>query len=270
MNLFYRKYGEGPPFIILHGLFGSSDNWMSIGKILSERFMVFLIDIRNHGNSPHSEEFNYTLLKNDILDFMLAQNIDKAIIMGHSMGGKAAMFFAADYPEKVQSLIIVDISPGSYLSIDKPSPQSLDHMNILTAMLGVNLPKVKNREEVDKLLAPAIKSERIRRFLLKNIKRDHDNKFSWKLNVQALHDNLPKIMEGLDTNKFIKGNGVTGFPILFVKGEQSDYINNENLPLIKIIFPTANIVTIPGAGHWVHAEQPELFIKTINDFLGIA
>ena len=267
MNLFFRKFGQGPALIILHGLYGSSDNWISIGKALSLHFEVFLIDLRNHGNSMHTKEHSYNLLKDDLNDFMVSENIKKAVIMGHSMGGKAAMFFAVDYPEKVQSLIIIDISPRSYKSLDKPESQSIDHMNIITAMLSVDFTGIKSRQEVDIILSQYIKSLPIRRFLLKNVHRNHDGSFSWKLNLQALHDSLPDIMAGLDPGKFINGNGVTGFPVLFVKGGKSNYIQDQDIRIIKTIFPMAEIVAIPGAGHWLHAEQPDLLVKTINYFI---
>lgn len=267
MDLFYRKFGQGPVMIILHGLYGSSDNWVSIGKILSEHFEVFLIDLRNHGNSMHSKEHNYQLLKNDLYDFMVSNQIEKAVIMGHSMGGKAAMFFAADHPGKVQSLIIIDISPRSYKSLENSESQIADHMNIISSMSAVDFAIIKSREDVDKSLSKTIKSIRIRRFLLKNVHRKKDGSFEWKLNLQALHEHFPDILDGLDSNKFLNGNGITGFPVLFIRGEKSDYIMQEDLQIIKTIFPAADLVSIPGAGHWLHAEQPDLLIKTVNYYI---
>jgi pimeloyl-ACP methyl ester carboxylesterase len=267
MNLFYRKFGQGPVLIILHGLYGSSDNWVSIGKVLSEHFEVFLIDLRNHGNSFHSNEHNYHLLKNDLYEFMLSNQIEKAIIIGHSMGGKAAMFFAVDYPEKVQSLIIIDISPRSYKSLIKPESQITDHMNIISSMLSVDFTKIKSREDVDEILSKTIKSVRIRRFLLKNVHRRKDGSFEWKLNLHALHNHLPEIMDGLDPKKFLNGNGITGFPVLFIKGEKSNYIMEEDLQIIKTIFPAADLVSIPDSGHWLHAEKPDLLLKTLRYFI---
>jgi esterase len=267
MNLFYRKFGHGPALIILHGLFGSSDNWVSIAKVLSEHFEVFIIDLRNHGNSMHSKEHSYKLLKDDLYEFIISQHIEKAVIMGHSMGGKAAMFFAVDYPEKVQALIIIDISPRSYKSLDKPELQSIEHMNIIAAMLSVDFAKIKSRQDVDIILSKTIKSSRVRQFLLKNVYRNRGGSFGWKLNLQALHDNLPELLDGLDPKKFIDGKGITGFPVLFIKGEKSNYIMVEDLRLIKTIFPMAEMVTIPDADHWLHVEQPDLLLKTINYFV---
>jgi pimeloyl-ACP methyl ester carboxylesterase len=268
MDLSFRKMGQGPPMIILHGLYGSSDNWVSIGRAFAEKFEVFLIDQRNHGNSPHTKEHNYIALRNDLHDFMESQGIRKAVIMGHSMGGKAAMYFAVAWPEMVDSLIVVDISPLSYKSLTNPVSQNLDHMNIINAMLGVDFSEVKTREDVNRMLAESLTSEKLRQFLLKNVKRNkEDNGYEWKLNIQTLHDQLPKIMDGLETKPFLNGNGITGFPVLFIKAEKSGYIKEEDYAAIKTIFPMAEMVTIPGADHWVHVEQPELLIKTISYFV---
>jgi esterase len=267
MELSYRIMGQGPPMIILHGLYGSSDNWVSIGRAFSDKFEVYLVDQRNHGNSPHSREHNYTALRNDLYEFMETHKIEKAIIMGHSMGGKAAMFFAVAWPEKVQSLIIVDISTRSYKSLTQPVSQSLDHMNIINAMMAVDFSKVNDREDVNRMLSESLTSEKLRLFLLKNVKRSKEGQYGWKLNIQALHDQLPQIMEGLDTKPFMNGNGITGFPVLFIKAEKSGYIKEGDFTLIKTIFPMAEMVTIPGADHWVHVEMPELLIKTISYFV---
>jgi esterase len=267
MELSYRKMGQGPPMIILHGLYGSSDNWFSIGKAFSDRFEVYLVDQRNHGNSPHTREHNYIGLRNDLHDFMEIQGIEKTVIIGHSMGGKAAMFFAVAWPEKVQALIVVDISPRSYKSLIHPVTQSLDHMNIITAMRGVDFTEVNNREDINLILSETIKSEKVRQFLLKNVKHKKGGGYGWKLNVKTLHDQLPQILDGLDHKPYMNGNGITGFPVLFIKAENSGYIKEEDISIIKTIFPMAEIVTIPGADHWVHVEMPELLIKTISYFV---
>src|SRR6056297_1932446 len=265
MDLFFRTFGDGPPLIILHGLYGSSDNWVSIGRQLSENFQVYLLDQRNHGQSPHSPQHNYHLLKEDLRAFLDQQSIDKAIILGHSMGGKTAMFFAVDYPDRINNLIVVDISPQSYKETN--SNQLLGHSTIINAMYNVDFTQVKNRRDIDTILSSAIPSKRVRQFLLKNVSRTKDNHFAWSLNLESISNELENIMYGLDTVKFKDGNGITGFPILFIKGEQSDYITTKDKKAIETIFPFAEIKTIPDAGHWLHAEQPELFIKTVQNFL---
>ena len=221
MKLNFRKYGEGPALIILHGLYGSSDNWISIARELAYNFEVFIPDLRNHGNSPHTEEHNYEVLKNDIHDFMEMQGIKSASLLGHSMGGKAAMFFAADHSDKLDNLLVVDISPRSYKSVDEPAPHTVDHQNILQAMINVDFSKVDNRMDVDMMLAETVKSQRIRQFLLKNVKRKDKDSFCWKLNLEVLHRSMPEILDGLDPQKINNGLGLTGFPVLFIKGENS-------------------------------------------------
>ncbi len=269
MKLNFRKYGEGPPLIILHGLYGSSDNWISIARELAENFEVFVPDLRNHGNSPHINEHNYRLLKNDIHDFMEQHALKSATLLGHSMGGKAAMFFAAEFPDRLDNLVVVDISPRSYKSANAPAPHTVDHLNIIEAMLNVDFSEVDNRMDVDMILAETIKSQRIRQFLLKNVKRKDKNSFCWKLNLEVLHRSMPDILEGLDPQKINNGSGLTGFPVLFIKGENSDYISDPDFPVIQQIFPAAEIVTIPNAGHWLHAEQTDLFLKNVKYFLAV-
>ncbi|MDA3953079.1 MAG: alpha/beta fold hydrolase [Bacteroidales bacterium] len=261
MKLFFRKYGQGPPLIIIHGLYGSSDNWVSIGRKLAYNFEVFIIDQRNHGKSPHSVDHNYQLLKADLLEFMDSQSIDKAIIIGHSMGGKTAMFFAADYPERVSHLIVVDISPKSYKSTN--SNQLLAHTTIIRAMYNLDFYGITSRQEIDDILSKSIPENRIRQFLLKNIKRSKNNEYSWTLNIKTIKNELINIMDGLNSNQ----SEITGFPVLFIKGGNSDYILNDDKKVINQIFPFADIETIPNAGHWLHAEQPELFLAKIEDFI---
>lgn len=261
MELFFRKYGEGPPLIIIHGLYGSSDNWVSIGKQLAENFEVYLIDQRNHGRSPHSPDHNYQLLKEDLREFMDSQSIEKAIIIGHSMGGKTAMFFAVDYPERVSRLIVADISPRSYKTTN--SSQLLSHEDIIRAMFNLDFYGIESRDEIDEILSKSIPEERIRQFLLKNVKRSKDNSYSWSINIRAIKNELENIMDGLPKDQ----QEVIGFPVLFLKGEKSEYIQDEDRKMIQKIFPVADIENIPNAGHWLHAEQPEIFLEKITDFI---
>lgn len=268
MKLAYRKYGEGPALVVLHGLYGSSDNWAGIARELASDFEVFVPDQRNHGASPHTSEHNYLALRSDLLAFLDEHRIKKAILLGHSMGGKTAMFFAAAYPGRVQALIAVDISPRSYLSTDEPVPHTLDHLNVMAGMLDIDFSKANSRMDLDMMLASTVKSSRVRQFLLKNVTRDKYGVFHWKINLETLHKELPRIIDGLNPNDFQGGNAITGFPVLFIKGADSDYIVHADTLAIRTIFPAADIVTIPNSGHWVHAEQPELFIKTVRYFLG--
>jgi esterase len=263
MEMFFRKLGEGPPLIILHGLYGSSDNWLTIGRELSRDFEVYLVDLRNHGNSPHAERHTYALMKLDLLEFLDRHDIEKPVLIGHSMGGKVGMFFAADFPERIASLVVIDIGPKSYHSLTDLSSQAIDHMNILNGMQSIDFSRVKTREDADAQLSGFVRSSRIRDFLLKNMKRNRDNTYSWKINVPVLIRELPAILEGMDQ----KNAGITGFPVLFVRGEESPYIQDEDYAGIRNFFPTAEFVTIPGAGHWLHAEKPELLVKALRYFL---
>lgn len=270
MKLFFRKYGEaGPPLIIVHGLYGSGDNWVSIARELSDRFEVFVVDQRNHGQSPHSEVHDYPSMREDLREFMDSQGIQKAVLIGHSMGGKTVMSFAEAWPERVQSLISVDIGPKSYHNLALASRTAANHPAIIDAMLEVDLSQMKSREQIDNALGPRIGSGRVRSFLLKNIQREQDDSFGWRINLQALAANIDKIFEGMDREAIAARGGITGFPVLFITGGNSDYIRVQDHQLLRDIFPTAEVVTIPGTGHWVHAEQPALLVKNIRYFLDV-
>jgi esterase len=265
MKLAFKKIGQGYPLLILHGLYGSSDNWHSIGTELAKKFEVYLIDMRNHGRSPHSNEHNYLALQNDVLEFYTSNNIKKAIIIGHSMGGKTAMQFALLHPDLVEKLIIVDIAPKSYTSLLNFQSQALIHLNIMQAFLSVDISKMKSREDLEAEFANYVTDKQTRLFLLKNAVRTDDG-FKWKLNIEGLSNALPRILESIELKKTDFSNDIN-IPTLFIKGEKSDYIIDSDIQEIKRIFPKADLVTIFDAGHWVHAEQPELFLKTIGYFL---
>lgn len=263
MTLFFRKFGDGPTLIIVHGLYGSSDNWFSIGKELAKNFEVFLVDQRNHGRSPHTDRHTYELMKLDLLEFMDGEGIEKAILVGHSMGGKTVMSLAADHPDRVNSLVVIDIAPKSYMKLNDFSAHVVDHLNIMTAMLNMDFSKVKTRKDADLQLSDSIRSPKVRRFLLKNLKRDPNDSYSWRINIGTLSSDLPSIMEEIVTGKY----GITGFPVLFIRGEKSSYILDEDIPEIIKLFPFADFVTIPDAGHWMHVEMPGLLVKTLKYFL---
>ncbi len=267
MQLYYKKSGKGFPIIILHGLYGSSDNWHSIAKELSNNYEVYTLDQRNHGKSPHSDTHTYIAMQDDLFEFFITTKIEQAVIIGHSMGGKTAMLFALKHPEKVKSLVIVDIAPVSYLSLDMPQKQVLEHLNIMQAFLSVDLLKVSSRNEVEQEFESYIPSKNIRQFLLKNLKRDSIGKFYWELNIEAINKYLPEIMNGNDFDKILPNKEIMNFAVLFIRGEKSEYIKDENIARIKELFPKAELVTIFDAGHWVHAEHPQLFLKTIRYFL---
>jgi len=267
MKLFFREEGEGFPIVIVHGLYGSSDNWLTVAKKLGMEYQVFSVDQRNHGHSPNSEEHSYEMLKNDLAEFFSEQKIEKAIVIGHSMGGKTAMCFAADYPEHVEKLIVVDIAPKDYFLLNDESQYYL-HNNILRAMLEIDFSKIESRKQVENFLNERIDGLQIVQFLLKNVHRNKENhRYEWRLNVPVLYDNLDEIISGVNAHWFDDRVPIYNYPVLFIKGATSNYILPEDYTSIRRIYPDAEIVEIPNAGHWLHAEQPQLFMEAIWSFL---
>lgn len=253
MKLFYRQYGKGKPLIILHGLFGLSDNWVSHGKRLAEQFSVFLVDLRNHGQSPHSPSFNYYTMVDDLYEFIEDHKLNKPIIIGHSMGGKVAMNFALSYPEMIDKLVVIDISPAKY-------PERNAHFNIINAMMSINFEAIHNRDEVSKILETSISSEKIRLFIMKNLYRKTRHTFDWRLNLSAIYNNIDNIFDGIELDS------VNYQPALFIRGSLSDYIKDSDEKIIKKFFPNAKIETIAGVGHWVHAEAPKELCNLFSSF----
>lgn len=252
MRLNYRKLGNGPPLVILHGIFGASDNWQTFGKALSENFQVFLVDQRNHGNSPHSQEFDYPAMAADLKDFIEQHDLENPIILGHSMGGKVAMFFAVNYTDLFDKLVVVDIAPKFY---------PVHHQKILEGLGAVKISEVKSRKEAEEQLSEYIKDAGVRQFLLKNLKRDDNGQFAWKLNLPVIRDNIESVGQAVPSEHAIKK------PALFIRGAKSEYIQDNDKDDIRKVFPQAEIVTIKHAGHWIHAEQPEALYKTVMEFL---
>lgn len=251
MKLNYKKLGEGEPLVILHGLFGMLDNWFTLGKKFTENFTVYLIDLRNHGQSPHNDEWNYKIMSDDLLIFFDEHNIEKASIIGHSMGGKTAMHFAGKYSGRVKKLVVVDIAPRFY---------PIHHDTILTALLSIDLENLKSRNEADVMLSKYISDFGTKQFLLKNLARkENDNtKFEWKFNLPVIAKNIHEV--GAETT------GGSTAPTLFIRGEKSDYINQSDEAEIKKLYPNSDIVSI-NSGHWVHAEKPEEFYNAVIKFL---
>jgi esterase len=264
MKLFYRDFGEGPPLIILHGLYGSSDNWVTIAKKLSVSFRVLLPDQRNHGQSLHSDTHDYNSMRDDLFELTEDLKLRKFFLAGHSMGGKTAISFAMKWPEMLNGLLIADISP--FVNEKNRMSEYLQHQSILKSMLSLDLSHITSRTEADFLLMESIPSEKIRGFIMKNLQRSSDNVFSWKINVNALFGNLDNIMEGYDRNA-VFAHQITGFPVVFLKGSNSDYIQKEDYNDIKKLFPAAEFVELADAGHWIHADSPDEVIKNIKKLL---
>ncbi|MFW6227755.1 MAG: alpha/beta fold hydrolase [Bacteroidota bacterium] len=266
MELAYKKTGNGSPLIILHGLYGSSDNWMSIAKAFESEYEVYLVDQRNHGESPHSNVHTYEEMARDLMVFMFHHSLGPASIIGHSMGGKTASFFAAMHPELVNKLVVVDIAIKAYDAEAVVSDKGLSHKNIIDAMLSIDPSKYENRTEISDKLLKNIPSKQVVQFLLKNLKRQGGS-FQWQLNLPALRDNLPEIYKGLDEPLVKKPDMLEEMPVLFINGELSGYLKRDDLKEIQKIFPRAQMETIVGAGHWVHAEKTDLFLKSVKGFL---
>lgn len=264
MKLFFQKIGKGPAFIILHGLYGSSDNWISIAKKLSDKYTVYMVDQRNHGRSAHDNAHTYQLMCDDLNEFIKDHNLIKPEIMGHSMGGKTAILYAATYPENISRLIVIDTALAGYASLNEYSPQALQHLNIIHTMLAMDLSKFNNRAEIDNELKKTISSQAIRQFLMKNIQRNKLNTYAWRINVKVLANALPEIMGPVSLQKILNKRQITEIPILFVRGGKSDYLLPIHYQEIKQFFPNAQFETIPGAGHWLHVERPEELISLIH------
>lgn len=255
MQLHFRQYGEGQPMIIIHGLYGISDNWVNHARILVENYKVYIPDMRNHGQSGHSNFFNYEVMAEDITEFIDQHEIENPIIMGHSMGGKIAMKFALDNPDLVQKLIIIDMSMRQY-------NLRAFHSKIINAMLDIDFLTVKSRKEVDDYLAKTIEDSRIRLFVMKNLYWTERKTLSWRLNLKAIIDNIDAIFERVNSQKSFNK------PSLFIRGEQSDYVRDEDFIEIQKHFTNSELKTIPNAGHWVQADEPELFMNEVRGFLG--
>jgi esterase len=267
MELSFKKLGKGTPLVILHGLYGSGDNWHTIGKLLSDRFEVFLVDQRNHGRSPHSSDHTYPGMQEDLLEFYNCHKISKAILMGHSMGGKTAMLFSMNQPERVHRLIIVDIAPKEYKDISGYQNQIKQHLQILQAFKSVDLENFQTRHEIEKEFLKYVPDSVTGSFLLKNLKRIGDNKFKWVLNLDAIGTFLPHMLDGLEMKNTNSEESLPAFRTLFVKGENSNYILEEDKSRINKIFHNAEFVTIFNSGHLPHIEQPESFLASIKYFL---
>lgn len=263
MELFYRKEGKGSPMVVVHGLYGSSDNWINIGKRLAEKHTVYMLDQRNHGRSPFANSHTFNDMRYDLAEFFEKHNIEKATVLGHSMGGKTAMWFAYDFPEKVEKLVIADIAPKDYLLLKEDSQFYL-HQNILLAMQEIDFSKIKSRNDVDDFLAQKIDDVNIRQFLLKNVAKDKINHiYKWRVNAGVLYDHLDEIVSGVNKNWLDDRIPITSYPVIFIRGMKSKYILTKDETMIKEIYPDSKIIDIPDAGHWLHAEQPELFMKAV-------
>lgn len=251
MELNYKSFGEGYPIIILHGLFGTLDNWQTIAKKLAANYSVYIIDQRNHGRSPHDNVFNYAVMADDLQAFMESQWIYEAHIIGHSMGGKTAMQFALTYPDLVNQLVVVDIAPKAYEG---------GHQAIFDALFSLDLSVIRNRKQADAALLEQVPDFGVRQFLLKNLTNDKKGGYKWKMNLPVIYQNYKQILAAITSEETFDQ------PTLFIRGGNSDYIDDKDISQIKSFFPIAELATVKEAGHWVHAVAPTALLTLVNDF----
>jgi len=254
MELNYKKHGDGSrTLVILHGLMGSLDNWQSLARKWGESFSVYTLDSRNHGRSPHHPSMNYDDMVEDLYGFCLDHDLESIYLLGHSMGGKTAMLFSLKYPEIVKKLIVADIAPVPYKGGHEP---------IFDAMVALRIDELSSRVEAEALLKENIKSRSIRQFVLKNLRRlESGSGYKWKINLSEIRDNYPMILGFNSHGLQYKG------PVLFLRGGSSDYVDEKDIGDYREIFPRSFVRTIDKAGHWLHAEQPDLFYKYVKTFV---
>jgi len=254
MNLFFQKLGEGPPVVILHGLFGMSDNWMSIARKLSSDYSIYLPDLRNHGRSPHSPNMDYALMAQDVYNFVQHIGLKNFSLVGHSMGGKTAIQYAVKYEKTISKLVIVDITPKRHIA-----SQFIDFID---AMFALDLLVIANRSDAESELIQNLKvNSATCQFLLKNLYRDEQNHFNWRINLIALKNNIAHILDEVKIEKPIH------IKTAFIKGELSNYISLDSINLLRKQFSMVEFYEIPRATHWVHSAAPKDFESALRTFL---
>ncbi len=253
MKLYARVVGEGEDVLILHGLFGMSDNWNTLGKRWAEDcgMKMHILDLRNHGQSPHGSEHSYKAMAEDVVEYLDDNNIEKAILLGHSMGGKVAMRLAVDHPERVEKMVVVDIAPKGY---------PVHHQEYIDAMRTLDFSVIKGRKEADEKLAESVSSFMLRQFFLKSLHREN-GQLAWRYNLDAIEENIEMVGEAMELHVHYDGE------VLFIRGANSGYILDDDIDLIHHHFPKAKLHSVDGAGHWVHAEKPEEMYREVCDFL---
>ncbi len=252
MNLNYKSFGQGDPLLVVHGLFGSLDNWGSMSVKLGQHFQVFAVDLRNHGHSPHDDDMSYPVMAGDLSELVRQKGFGHVHVLGHSMGGKVAMEFALRFPSMVDSLIVADIAPRAYPPIHEP---------ILSALLALHPERFQHRKQMEEALASSIPDLALRQFLLKSVERDAEGHFQWRMGLDQIRRNYPDLRSALPGGREFNG------PTLFVRGERSNFLLEEDLQLIRPLFPQASLKTITCAGHLIHLENPTAFLDTVVAFL---
>lgn len=244
--------GQGRPLVLIHGLFGSYENLGVIARALQQDFQLINVDLRNHGRSPRADSMDYPQMAADVFETLDSLQITQCAVLGHSMGGKVAMQMALSEPERVNKLLLADISPV----VNEPR-----HQRILQGLAAIDLTSLKDRKQADLLLQPFVDELSVRQFLLKNLYKDPTDQFQWRFNLTALIDNYQQLLAAPTFTEPYTGD------TLFIKGGNSDYIQAAHQPLILKLFPNASAKIIQGTGHWLHAEKPAAFSKIVSDFL---
>ncbi|KPP99282.1 alpha/beta fold hydrolase [Marinobacter sp. HL-58] len=259
VELNYRITGDGSPLILLHGLFGSLENLGGISRRLQDQWQIHALDQRNHGSSPHTDTMDYPSMADDVLAYMDARGLDRAAILGHSMGGKTAMQLALQAPERVDRIIVADIAPVTY------HPR---HDAVLEGLTAIDTGAIRSRQDADRLLAEYVEEPGVRQFLLKNLVRVADNErndypglYRWRLNLPVIAQCYPKLALAPE------GDGPFEGPVLFIKGADSAYIQEKHRDEIRRLFPNADLRIMTGTGHWLHAEKPDSFAALCRRFL---
>lgn len=254
MHLNFKRLSEnGPALVMMHGLFGSLENLGGIARYLAEDFSVFSLDMRNHGRSPHANSMSLQAMAADVLAFLDEQGLDRAHLLGHSLGGKVMMEAALTKPERVASVIVGDIAP-----VDYGIPR---HDDVFAGLEGLDLASLTSRGQADAAMAGYIQEPAVRSFILKNLYRDEQGSYHWRINVPALKANYRSLIGANRDDRQYLG------PVLFIKGELSDYIDTVHREGVVSRFPNAEIKVLAGTGHWLHAEKPELFAKLCRSFI---
>lgn len=260
MALFSQKIGAGQPLLILHGLFGMSDNWLTVGRQLAQHgFCVHLPDLRNHGRSPHMDTHSFSDMCNDLLVYLDQEHIEKVGVIGHSMGGKAAMHLGLLHPERLTDMVVVDIAPVTYCCHEG----SL-HSIILDTLMKIDPAGYKSHGDIMAEIERGVGSRALAMFLGKNIRRNSDGSYGWRLNLPVLKAYLPELYAGLEN---LVSHAPSSVNTLFVRGNKSDYLRPQHEFDRMRFFPDSHIVGIEDAGHWVHAEQPDKFVEVVLSFL---
>jgi pimeloyl-ACP methyl ester carboxylesterase len=250
-KLNYKTFGEGDPLIIMHGLMGMLDNWQGLAKKYAEDFEVFILDARNHGRSPWENELSYEVMMYDLLEFCHEHSLSNFHLLGHSMGGKTAMKFAINFADFIDKLIVADIGPKAY---------PVHHQKILEGLSALDFSTIVSRGEADKILAEYVPDIGVRSFLMKSVYWAEKGQLGLRFNLETIKGNIEKMGSPIDDGNFTKST-------LFIRGNQSDYVLDKDIPTIESQFTDASFYTIENAGHWLHAEKPEEFIRATKDFL---